>query len=114
MATYTRQCSFVDRDILMRYHWGLTVGHQYGHGTAQATKLGSTRATAPDELDDDGGSCHTGDQAESCTSDHGDAGEPELSSDLGSEAHKDSEDDMCKELAMDDMYGDSCHFKCYD
>ena len=25
--------SFVDRDMLMRYHWGLGVGHTYAHGT---------------------------------------------------------------------------------
>ena len=26
--------SFVDRDMLMRYHWGLGVGHMYAHSTA--------------------------------------------------------------------------------
>ena len=26
--------SFVDRDMLMRYHWGLGIGHQYAHTTA--------------------------------------------------------------------------------
>ena len=27
-------CSFVDRDMLMRYHWGLGIGHRYAHTTA--------------------------------------------------------------------------------
>ena len=26
--------SFVNRDMLMRYHWGLGVGHTYAHSTA--------------------------------------------------------------------------------
>ena len=26
--------SFVDHDMLMRYHWGLGIGHQYAHTTA--------------------------------------------------------------------------------
>jgi hypothetical protein len=26
-----RATSFVDRDMVMRYHWGLAVGHTYAH-----------------------------------------------------------------------------------
>ena len=26
-----RQLSFVDRDMFMRYHWGLGIGHSYTH-----------------------------------------------------------------------------------
>lgn len=31
--------SFSDRDILMRYHWGMGVGHIHAHGLAEAELL---------------------------------------------------------------------------
>jgi hypothetical protein len=30
---------FVDRDMLMRYHWGLAIGHLYTHGQATPADL---------------------------------------------------------------------------
>ena len=47
--------SFVDRDMVMRYHWGLGVGHTYAHevdneGTQSETNGG-------DELDQAADSC---------------------------------------------------------
>jgi hypothetical protein len=95
----------------MRYHWGLAVGHQFGHATAQTHA--NACATASDESYGDGESYHTGDQVESRASDHEDAGESGPSSDSeseGSEVHEDS----LEVLAMEDMYGDSHEFKCYE
>jgi hypothetical protein len=46
--------SFVDRDMIMRYHWGLAVGHLYTHGHATVTRT-SNAANNNDlelELDD--------------------------------------------------------------
>ena len=31
--------SFSDRDTLMRYHWGMGVGHIHAHGLAEAEAL---------------------------------------------------------------------------
>ena len=44
---------FVDRDMLMRYHWGLGVGHIYSHGQRadgpSAPTDTHTTSTAADE-----------------------------------------------------------------
>ena len=32
--SHTFNISFVDRDMVMRYHWGLGVGHVYSHSDA--------------------------------------------------------------------------------
>src|ERR1700722_2291156 len=36
MNRFTRFCRFVDRDMMMRYHWGLAVGHTYGHRLSES------------------------------------------------------------------------------
>jgi hypothetical protein len=35
-------CRFVDRDMVMRYHWGLGVGHVYGHHPRSSTEAGTS------------------------------------------------------------------------
>jgi hypothetical protein len=50
--------SFVDRDMMMRYHWGLGVGHLYSHQPIHSHD-GGTTATAlmidhDSDRDDDG------------------------------------------------------------
>ncbi|KAJ3538280.1 hypothetical protein NMY22_g5229 [Coprinellus aureogranulatus] len=42
---------FVDRDMLMRYHWGLGVGHLYSHVDAPKAPLPETRNEAKDDDD---------------------------------------------------------------
>jgi hypothetical protein len=34
-------CRFVDRDMVMRYHWGLGVGHIYSHHSGSPTEAGT-------------------------------------------------------------------------
>ena len=44
-----RKCSFLDCDMLMRYHWGLAVGHQYTcnlNSTAESTSTGRNHSGA--------------------------------------------------------------------
>jgi hypothetical protein len=47
-------CRFVDRDMLMRYHWGLAVGHVYMHNhllEASANGVSPTANVAEDGED---------------------------------------------------------------
>lgn len=49
--------SFVDRDMLMRYHWGLGVGHTYSHGDSPNSSEGpglNARAEAPSDQEEEG------------------------------------------------------------
>jgi hypothetical protein len=48
LMQYTR---FVDRDMLVRYHWGLGVGHSYAHGTVKLSR--PQDATEQDRISDD-------------------------------------------------------------
>jgi hypothetical protein len=100
---------FVDRDMLMRYHWGLGVGHIYSHGQ---------RADAPSEFTDRQTISTAGDEdsvnEEPPNDDNAsDAENPELGFDNreddwidieeGSEDELEEEDEII--VAMDDMYG---------
>ncbi|RXW14870.1 hypothetical protein EST38_g10985 [Candolleomyces aberdarensis] len=40
---------FVDRDMIMRYHWGLGVGHRYSHNHAPASNLVDDDTSAVDD-----------------------------------------------------------------
>jgi hypothetical protein len=42
-AELTFITSFVDRDMLMRYHWGLAVGHVYTHQRKSDAAVGESR-----------------------------------------------------------------------
>ena len=49
-----RQLSFVDRDMFMRYHWGLGVGHTYTHSRKDAdptTNMGDFEDLEEEEMD---------------------------------------------------------------
>jgi hypothetical protein len=115
--------SFVDRDMVMRYHWGLSVGHIYGHECAQAreSQKGATTTWYPnlhntgreDDPEIDGAEDNTD---ASDDEDFGsDSGINSDSSDTGDfdddEVHGDAE-----LLEMDEMYGDSyeADFDFYD
>jgi hypothetical protein len=39
VLTFGLEPSFVDRDMLMRHHWGLGVGHSYSHSDAPASLI---------------------------------------------------------------------------
>lgn len=41
---------FPDRDMLMRYHWGLAVGHVYSHGTQSATHMEASHSEANPQI----------------------------------------------------------------
>ncbi|TEB21218.1 hypothetical protein FA13DRAFT_1800109 [Coprinellus micaceus] len=45
----TLSSRFVDRDMFMRYEWGLGVGHTYAHKDAEKANLEVIRATGQDE-----------------------------------------------------------------
>ncbi|KJA18172.1 hypothetical protein HYPSUDRAFT_205550 [Hypholoma sublateritium FD-334 SS-4] len=44
---------FADRDMVMRFHWGLGIGHTYSHGKARSHD-GSTTPTSPSPSSDGG------------------------------------------------------------
>jgi len=44
--------SFVDRDMIMRYHWGLAIGHTYMHGDSQVDPSSSREGTSHREEED--------------------------------------------------------------
>ena len=37
MLTLGKMLSFSERDLMMRYHWGLGVGHLYAHGPSSTS-----------------------------------------------------------------------------
>jgi hypothetical protein len=47
---------FVDPDMLMRYHWGLGIGHIYSHGRTEvhSTAISATAQTSDTGTDDEG------------------------------------------------------------
>jgi len=100
---------FVDRDMLMRYHWGLGVGHIYSHvqranGPSAPTDT-QTTSTAADEdsvneepPDDDIAS-----DAENPELGFDNRGDDWTDIEEGSENEPEEEDEII--VAMDDMYG---------
>jgi hypothetical protein len=48
-------CRFADRDLMMRFHWGLAVGHAYTHDSTLAEAITATEE-CPDEVPDTEGS----------------------------------------------------------
>lgn len=45
-------CRFVDRDMLMRYHWGLGIGHTYSHAEVFDQQKSATQALDEDVADE--------------------------------------------------------------
>ena len=114
--------SFADRDILMRYHWGLAVGHIYARGRAKPHN--KSRSTEPSDersdiaeiggepesdlapvqtkgaMDDSDGS---EDEDAEFSLESRDKGDSPHSSDSEKENEPDSEDDE-RILAMEEMY----------
>ena len=46
--------SFVDHDMVMRYHWGLGVGHAYTHGQGISNEILQNQTSERDEHDKQG------------------------------------------------------------
>ena len=55
LAEVTAVSSFVDRDMVMRYHWGLAIGHIYTHNRSQYSRKNpaASPANADTPLDSD-------------------------------------------------------------
>lgn len=127
---------FVDRDMLMRFHWGLAVGHTYTHRrrSEHAGVLWPCRDAGPRSASGDRSTVNDGGGDAGCSGgDHQDVGPQHTNDpDLGSESEgegglgfeedeqepdEDSEDeqdidsdegseDEREALALDEMYGD--------
>jgi len=103
-------CSFVDRDMVMCFHWGLAAGHTYTHGSNTSSNFNHT-IPIPEAFEDL--EPETGDSGIYIPADAGDD-DPELGfenreDDLGenellSEEEGDIEDDY-EFLTINDMYG---------
>lgn len=117
--TFSNLLSFVDRDMLMRYHWGLAVGHVYTRGRHNSPNV--PRDHIPNEGIDNLGA-EGGNQSEpaihveGATMDNDSEGsdeedlefglesrDPEDLLDMSEEEEMESEDDE-RLLAMDEMY----------
>ena len=119
--TYFLCNRFVDRDMTMRYHWGLAVGHTYTHGQTASKMTNSDKLTSTthsvglgsDAMPIASGSAATPD-LDAFQEDGSDVEQLEADDDLEyvdltDEPEDDdgpdnfSDDDMV--LAMEDMYG---------
>ena len=106
--------SFVDRDMLMRYEWGLGIGHTYSWKNTsrhhQAAKHPSTDfPEEPEEQEPDGDSNTPCAEAEKEATFCLDDRENELLSDGGSYEGDWTDEELSDEeayLGMVDMYGD--------
>ena len=112
--------SFADRDMLMRYHWGMGVGHPYAWKEASTTDqmTGSLNSeTNVEEFETESGNQQAADAAPPFDEDavfHLSDHENEFLSNGGSDGDseassvdecEESDDEICLEL--DDMYGPS-------
>jgi hypothetical protein len=104
-------CSFVDRDMIMRFHWGSAAGHTYTHGS----NTSDFNHTLPTPEAFEGFEPETGDSGvdiyipEDAGDDDPELGFENREDDLGenevlSEEEGSIEDDY-EFLAMNDMYG---------
>jgi hypothetical protein len=107
---------FADRDMVMRYHWGLGVGHVYSHdqGMARTTTTSCTSAqTSAITMDNPVDIIHQQlDDGNNSDVDNPELGLEDRDDDLGEndrlrdEAEVDCDDDSDEQLlVMDDMYG---------
>jgi hypothetical protein len=117
---------FVDRDMVMRYHWGMGVGHVYSHGQAVVPNTSAT--TQIPNITTDANSVNEAALEpqipnQDCESDGED---PELGFNNCEDDWTDSEEDLEDELnrveededeqifAMDDMFGFAHHENHFD
>jgi hypothetical protein len=92
---------FVDRDMMMRFHWGLGVGHLYTCSSSESNQTVSALSETSDSQQADGSDLSDGDECEAsvtllthpCPQDiNSDAEDPENDPD-GSESEWDRDDD---------------------
>ena len=102
---------FVDRDMVMRYHWGLAVGHLYTHNRPLRTSNNSTHSSLPNadsdnNSDDSEGQghdkdsmlrAHDSDESESETGSVLQTGEHEFLVNVRDDDNWDSDDDPVNE-----------------
>lgn len=50
LAYHLTRRSFVDRDMLMRYYWGLAIGHQYAHNQRDGAASANSSTEADDNI----------------------------------------------------------------
>jgi hypothetical protein len=139
-ATYLTATRFVDRDMLMRFHWGLAVGHVYTHDTrvSDPSVVWTSNGELPEADDppqDDPPSNDSNpppctdssidrrqggnDEDSACEGDGHDSGDGEepdlpvggLGSDSENSERQEGEEDL---LAFDEMYGDGAVASDYD
>jgi hypothetical protein len=98
---------FVDRDMVMRYHWGLAVGHVYTHGCRSGSGTSSieSRPELEDVNEDAEDLEEYGDPGVSSSLSLGDGQGPGggLKDQCGSEAPLDSESDASEMYSEDDV-----------
>jgi hypothetical protein len=130
---------FVDRDMIMRYHWGLAIGHTYMHGDSQVDPSSSTEgashmdededmdadglamiaeneeggeSAAVLENDEDDGSAAMPENEEGTDDECGrNCCDEEDGSDLGDEEERSQDDEEL--LSLDEMYGESPDIEFY-
>jgi hypothetical protein len=97
--------------MIMRYHWGLSVGHIYGHRSAQALKTTTRASTTWDPDMEDTGEEDSQDTEPISTNIAGASDDEESRSESsGSSDGSDTDDldvDDTELLELEEMYGDS-------
>lgn len=121
--------SFVDRDMVMRYHWGLAVGHIYGHQLAlQDSPTASYNTPNPDLIAEGpaDGDDHDeepiipepmveyNDDREGASVNEEDEDHSELSDEFDSSEAEVGEEDDVELLEFETMYGDAQDLEVYD
>ena len=98
--------SFIDRDMLMRYHWGLGIGHAYVHTTVASPNSKShssfPSSEPPNSSKHDTDNCRHDKINEGDIADESELLEFEPDSESGSESHSDLESVLGDHA---DMYG---------
>jgi len=130
---------FVDHNMIMRYHWGLAIGHTYMHGYLQVSTSGSSERVShreDEDMDDADGHTTIAENEEEATfvtdlENDEDAGSVTISeneertddecsddsyegmSDFSDKDESDDDDDD-EHLALDEMYGEGADVEYYD
>ena len=95
---YLHICRFADRDILMRYHWGLGIGHTYSHEDSENIN-GQYSEVDEDEVDETGGNDSV--PGQNVPGGSGCSDDPELD-DHDSDSHSSTSGDADRDVAESD------------
>jgi hypothetical protein len=100
--------SFVDRDMMMRYHWGLGVGHTYAHHDTERSSVPDGHSQGREEGKEE---LNTGEHPPGDINENegGSSSENELEGDGSSSTSEDDNQSNAESddglIAFDDMYG---------